>query len=68
MSSDSSSVSDSGSRDNDSVSGSSGSMFGEGGVQMKVIFDVREDPAEEVAENSIPTKTRYKWVAPNVRT
>jgi len=61
--SDSSSTSGSGSRDNDSVSGSSCSMFGEGGVQMEVIPDIKEDPTEEVAENSMLAKAGYKWVA-----
>jgi len=54
--SDSSSASGSGSRDNDLVSGSSGSTSGERGVQMEVIPNVREDPTKEVVENSTSAK------------
>jgi len=43
-------------------------MSGEGGIQMEVIFYVREDPAKEVAKNNMLTKARYEWVALNVRT
>jgi len=33
-----------------------------------VTLKTREDPAEEVAENNLPTKGEYEWVAANVRT
>ena len=69
MSSDSVSSSTSGSgRDNELVSKCSSSIFGEGGIQMEVNPGVREDPAEEVAENNMPAKVGYEWVAPDVRT
>jgi len=30
---------------------------------MEVVPDVKEDPPEEIAESSLPTKVEYKWVA-----
>ena len=35
---------------------------------MEVVPDVKEDPPEEIAESSLPTKVEYKSVAPEVRT
>jgi len=58
----------SGSRENDSVRWSSSFVLGESGVHMEVILDVIEDPLEEVAENNLLTKNRYKWVTLDVRT
>jgi len=35
---------------------------------MERVVEVREDPPEELAESSWPTKTGYEWVAVDVRT
>ena len=50
------------------VNKGSGYFFDEGGVQMEVIPETREDPLEEVAEISLPTKVGYEWVATYMRT
>jgi len=39
-----------------------------GRIPMERTVEVREDPLEELAESSWPTKVGYEWVATNVRT
>jgi len=35
---------------------------------MEVTTETREDPLEELAESSLPVRTRYGWVAEDVQT
>jgi len=39
-----------------------------GRILMERVVELREDPPEELAESSWPAKTRYEWVAADVRT
>jgi len=39
-----------------------------GRIPMERVVEVMEDPPEELAESNWPVKTRYEWVAADVRT
>ena len=68
------SLSDSGSersRDSGSSRDDSSDREGVGSVgriPVEVVVEIREDSPEELAESNWPAKTRYEWVAADVRT
>jgi len=70
MFSDNGSSSSSGSGNSSGELGNEGSshLAGEGGIEMEIIVDTREDPPEKVTESSLPVRVEYEWVAVDVKT
>jgi len=70
MSSDSDSMSSSGSGSESGRFGDEGSghLASERGIPMEVTLETRVDRTKEVAENDLPEIVGYEWVAANVRT